>query len=168
MKLSRLLPVLFIASLCLSFTGDKAKKINLRDLQNKQVELKTLLQKGPVLIDFWATWCKPCIKAFPELEAIYTKYKDKGLTVVGINTDGPRSQAKVKPFVNGLKITFPVLIDRNGKVMRQYRVQVLPTSFLIAQDGTIVATNVGYLPQKMKELEKLIAELVAKNDDESK
>lgn len=153
-----------IAGLSFGFVGDSAKNFKLVNLQNKQVELKKLLEKGPVLVDFWATWCKPCIKAFPELEALYQKYKDKGVTVVGINTDGPRNQAKVKPFVNSLNISFPILIDLNGDVMRQYRVMVLPTSFLIAPDGKILETNIGYVPQKMRKIDEMIGKMVAEKN----
>lgn len=160
MKLKRLFFAILIVVFGFGFVADSAKNFKLANLQNQQVELKKLLEKGPVLVDFWATWCKPCIKAFPELEAMYQKYKDKGLTVVGINTDGPRSQAKVKPFVDNLKISFPILVDLNGDVMRQYRVMVLPTTFLIAPDGKILKTSTGYLPRKMKKIDEMIGKMV--------
>lgn len=146
--------------LLLGFRGDTAKNFKLMNLDSKPVELKEVLKKGPVILDFWATWCKPCLKAFPELESLYQKYKDRGLTVLAVNTDGPRNQARVKPFVSSLKVSFPVVIDANGEVMRQYRVQVLPTTYLIAPDGEIVIVNYGYRPDKMKELEKLVKNLL--------
>ena len=157
---------LLLAFFCCGFSGDKAKNFALPNLQNEQVELKALLKKGPVLIDFWATWCKPCIKAFPELEAIHQKYKNEGLTVVGINTDSPRMRERVEPFIKNLKVTFPILIDENGDVMMQFRVMALPTPFLISLDRNILATNVGYLPLQMRKLDEMIASLADKQKDE--
>lgn len=166
MKIQKIFFILMFTTLFLSFSGETVKNFKLPNLQNEQVELDVLLKKGPVLIDFWATWCKPCIKAFPELEAIHQKYKDRGLTVLGINTDSPRMRNRVEPFIKELKITFPILIDENGEAMRQFRVMALPTTFLVSPDGKILATNIGYLPQKMKKLDAMIASLVDKKKDE--
>lgn len=153
---------LTISLLLLAFGSQKARYFKLRDLDNKQVELKNLLAKGPVLLDFWATWCRPCVKAFPELDRLHKKYSRRGLTVLGINTDGPRNQEKVKPFVSSLKVSFPIVIDLHSEVMRLYRVQMLPTSVLIAPDGAIVFSGVGYSPKKIKELEAKIVALLEK------
>ena len=71
---------------------------NLPTPSGKRVKLYALLEKGPVLLDFWATWCKPCIKAMPKLEEIHAKYADRGLTVLGINEDGPRGQTAFARF----------------------------------------------------------------------
>lgn len=147
--------------LCLGFrSADEVKNFKLPNLDNEEVELKTLLAKGPVLIDFWATWCKPCIRAFPELEALYQKYKDQGFTIIGLNEDSPRNRNKVKPFVENLKVTFPILIDKDNQVMRDQRVQVLPTTILLAQDGTVVLRETGYRPGKIEALGKKIADLL--------
>ena len=79
--------------------ADIAPDFNLRSPEGKRVHLKSLLEEGPVLLDFWATWCKPCIKAMPKLQEIYDQYSERGLTVIGVNEDGPRGQSKVKPFL---------------------------------------------------------------------
>lgn len=161
---------LFIALSCALFLhaapqNDTAPDFKLPDLAKKQVRLADLLKKGPVLLDFWATWCKPCIKAFPELEKLHQKYKKSGLQVIGINEDGPRNLPKIKPFVRSLKVTFPILIDGNSDVMRKLRVQVLPTSILISPDGGIVARHVGYTSQGVRKLEREIQALLKTNTE---
>ncbi len=123
-----------------------APDFNLWDTKGKRANLKALLEKGPVLLDFWATYCKPCLKAMPKLEEIHNKYKDQGLTVLGVNEDGPRSQTKVKPFLRARKITFRSVFDPDGGLMRRMQVGSLPVTFLIAQDGKIVLRQVGYHP----------------------
>jgi len=99
----------------------KAPNFNLPAPDGKRLQLSKLLEKGPVLLDFWATWCKPCIKGMPKLEAIHGKYKERGLTVIGINEDGPRGQTRIRPFLKGRKITFQIAIDNDGSVMSNCR-----------------------------------------------
>jgi thiol-disulfide isomerase/thioredoxin len=144
---------------------DKVPDFKLPDLDNNPVQLKKLLKKGPVVIDFWATWCKPCIKYFPVLQSWHEKYGPAGLTIVAINEDGPRSLAKVKPFVRSLNVTFTVLVDENNEVMRRLRVQNLPTSFLVAADGAVIARHSGFQGNAAQEMETKIAELLPKKSE---
>ncbi len=121
-----------------------APDFNLRDLQGERVNLKNLLTKGPVLLDFWATYCKPCVKAMPKLQKIHEKYGKSGLTVLGVNVDGPRGQNRVKPFLRARKVNFPIVLDSDSAVMRRMQVNVLPTTLLITPDGEIALRQVGY------------------------
>jgi peroxiredoxin len=166
MNRNKLFIVLFTVFFSFSVHADTVVDFKLANLKNKQVRLSELLKKGPVVLDFWATWCKPCAKAFPKLNDLYKKYQDKGLQIVGINEDGPRSQAKVKPFVRSFKIKFPILIDSNNDVMRRLQVQSLPTTVLIAADGTIIQRYVGYHADEMKDLEKQILRLLKQGNKE--
>ena len=172
MNRTKIFIILYVVIFSFNVYGDTVVDFKLPNLKNKQVRLSELLKKGPVVLDFWATWCKPCAKAFPKLNGLYEKYHQQGLEIVGINEDGPRSQAKVKPFVRSLKIKFPILIDSNNDVMRRLQVQSLPTTILVAPDGTIIERYVGYHPDEMKELEKQIIKLLKqskekKNSDKS-
>lgn len=136
------------------------------DLQGQQVNLRTLLDKGPVLIDFWATYCKPCLKAMPKLETIHQKYQEKGLTVLGLNEDGPRGQTKVRAFLKRLKITFPIVIDGDGAVFKRFGMTGCPSTVLIAQDGEIVLKQVGYIPKYDDELIQSIELLLSNVPDD--
>lgn len=138
--------LLVVFSLCMavgSSHATSAPDFNLAAPDGKRVQLSKLLKEGPVLLDFWATWCKPCIKGMPKLDAIYKKYKDQGLTVVGVNEDGPRGQNRIRPFLRGRKISFPIAIDNDGGVMKRMQVRALPTTILIAPDGEIVLRQAG-------------------------
>ena len=103
-----------------------------------RLSLSSLLERGPVLLDFWATWCKPCIKAMPKLQEIHDKYAKRGLTVLGVNEDGPRGQNRVRPFLRSRKLTFPNVIDGDGSVMKRFQARAMPTTILVASDGEIV------------------------------
>ena len=139
-KLLALWLCLLVAS---SARATEAPDFNLPGLSGERVQLTALLEKGPVLLDFWATWCKPCIKAMPKLEEIHAKYADRGLTVLGVNEDGPRGQNRIRPFLRGRNITFPIAIDADGSVMQRMQVRALPTTILIAPDREIVLREAG-------------------------
>lgn len=145
-----------------SMDQEKAPEFQLPDLSGKQIALQDLLKKGPVVVDFWATWCKPCVKSLPKMQQLFEKYQADSLTVVGINVDGPRNRSKVKPFVNSLGIKFPILIDENGEVLQRYRLVSIPATVIISADGNIVKVHTGYRPGDEKILEKEIQKLLDK------
>lgn len=110
----------------------------LTDLQNKRWHLKDL-QGKIVLVNFWATWCPPCRKEMPDLEALYEKYKGQGLLVLAISDE---EGAKVIPFIAERKITYPVLLDHGRKVNELYRVEGIPKTFVYDREGKLVAQSI--------------------------
>lgn len=155
---------LVVAALPVSSHGyGQAPDFTLPNLDGKDVTLSEMLAEGPVIIDFWATWCKPCIKAFPGLEAIHEKYKSRGLKVLAISVDSPRSRAHVGPFIRSKKYTFEVLLDAQGRVARKYNAVILPRTVLLSPEGEIVLATVGYRPSNHEKIEdELLSILPAK------
>jgi peroxiredoxin len=119
-----------------------------------------------VIVDFWATWCKPCIRAFPDLDALASEYKDRGLTVLAVSVDGPKSRARVAPFIRSKKYSFEVLYDTQGRVARKYNAVAIPRTVLIRPDGTIAHATVGYRPSNHEEIEELLVPLLQEETDE--
>jgi len=138
----------------------KATDFSLPDVEGQRVNLGDLLDRGPVLLDFWATWCKPCVKSMPKMVKLHESYRERGLTVLGVNVDGPRSQAKVRPFLQTRGITFPVVVDADGAVSRRFHVRAIPTTVLIGPDSEIVYSQVGAGDQTrlLKAIEALLPE----------
>jgi len=131
------------------------------DEEGRAIELAELLGRGPVLLDFWSTWCKPCAIAMPEIEAIHREFSPKGLTVVGISIDGPRNHAKVRPFVARLGLTYPIVVDADGSLQQRFQVRAVPTAVLIDTSGVIVRTNQGYRPGDEDALRDAIRALIS-------
>jgi cytochrome c biogenesis protein CcmG/thiol:disulfide interchange protein DsbE len=122
----------------------KAPDFAAPDMEGEKVELKTLLGEGPVLISFWATHCKPCIKELTKLQKLYPDYKKKGFEILAVDVDGPRSVSQVKSKVKGLKWEFPVLFDTNKDIYRKFHVLGIPHTVLIDRDGNIRYTHTTY------------------------
>lgn len=138
----------------------KAPPFRVKDLEGHVLDLDALRKRGPVLLDFWATWCKPCHAAIPELDAWRAKYQSQGLTIVGVSVDGPRNYSKVRPFVSRMNIRYPVVIDQDGRLQQLYQVVALPTAVLIDTAGTIVTARVGFRPGESQSLGEKIAGLL--------
>ena len=135
-----------------------------RNLQGKKVNLTDVFARGPTVITFWATWCKPCRKELPELQKLVDKYGEKGFQVIGINGDGPVDQAKVRPYVKALGFDFTIILDPDGEIRRRLQVEVFPTSFLVDREGRITHRQVGYRRGDETILEAKVQKLIGSAD----
>ncbi len=133
---------------------------SLRSVTGATIALDDSLAKGPVLLDFWATWCRPCEHSLPALERLHQRARERGISVVGVSIDGPRNWARVRPFAARLGLTFPIVIDEDGSLARRFKVQAVPTSVLIAQDGRIVRTHSGFHPAEEDSLRAAVDALL--------
>ncbi|NQV37518.1 MAG: TlpA family protein disulfide reductase [Candidatus Marinimicrobia bacterium] len=138
----------------------KAPDLTFDLLGGKKATLSELVKNGPVVIDFWATWCEPCKKEMVHLEKIYKKYKDQGLTILAISQDSPRSLSKVKSYIRSKQYTFTVGLDPNQQVGMKLNAKVLPTTIIIDQNMNIMSTHQGYIPGDEKKLEEEIVALL--------
>jgi peroxiredoxin len=118
----------------------------LTDLQGKSWNLKELRGKV-VLVNFWATWCPPCRKEMPDLEALYLRFKDKdqGFLVLAISDE---DAGKVSPFIAERNITYPVLLDPGRKVNQQFQIEGIPKSFVYDRSGKLVAQSIDMRTQR--------------------
>lgn len=138
----------------------QAPRFRIRDVQGHLLDLDELRHKGPVLIDFWATWCRPCIESLPELKAWHRKFGPQGLTVIGVSIDGPRNFAKVRPFAKARGLSYPMAIDQDGSLQQLFHVLAVPTAILIDTSGVISRVRVAYRPGESAEFEEHIQALL--------
>ena len=116
----------------------------LTDLQGKKWSLKELTGKV-VLVNFWATWCPPCRKEMPDLNALYQRFKDQGFVVLAISDE---EADKVKPFIAEGNISYPVMLDPGRKVNELFQVEGIPKSFVYDREGKLVAQSIDMRTQK--------------------
>tara|TARA_B100000029_G_scaffold492814_1_gene554607 strand:- start:3050 stop:3676 length:627 start_codon:yes stop_codon:yes gene_type:complete len=155
----RYIKILFIAKLILiSFANSQETipNIRLKMLNGKYAKLYDYLKNGPMILDFWATWCEPCKKQMKFLNTFHNHYKETGFKVLTINTDTPKSISKVKSYIRTKDFVFHVAVDPNSQVKNKLKIKLMPTTLIIDQDGTIVYRHQGYLPgDELKVLEAL-------------
>ena len=121
----------------------RAPDFTLKSLTGKNIKLSELRGRV-VLINFWATWCAPCREELPFFNRLYGKYKEVGLEILGVNIDKTVSQAVGMSGTFGL--AFPVLLDPSGEISGLYRIRSMPTTFVVAKDGTVRHTHWGFGP----------------------
>jgi peroxiredoxin len=115
--------------------GKTAPSFSLPDLRGNKLEASDL--KGKVaVINFWASWCAPCIEEMPALERMYNRLLDKGLVVIGIAVDD--NERAIRDFVSDLGLTFPILLDSQGLIRNKYKVTGYPETFIIDREGKMV------------------------------
>ena len=136
-----------------------APEFTLRDLKGNQVSLSDF-RGQPVVLNFWATWCSPCRVEIPHLEALYTKYKDQGLVILGMNTE--TDYMKVKRFAEP-RISYIVLLD-GGTQAQGYNVSGIPCTYYIDREGIIQHRSVGFGPGDEVQIEEKIKKLLANAD----
>ncbi len=116
----------------------------LTDLRGKTWTLRDLRGKV-VLVNFWATWCPPCRKEMPDLETLYRRFGPQGLVILGISDE---EAAKVKPFIEQQKVTYPVLLDPGRRVNELFQIEGIPKTFIYDREGKIVAQSIDMRTQK--------------------
>ena len=121
-------------------------KIDLKTLDNNNFNTSDFDNNGnPIVISFWATWCKPCIKELNNIAEVYEDWQDEtGVKVIAISVDDSRNMRKVKPKVNALLWDYEVYCDPNGDLKRAMGVGAVPHTFLLNKNKEIVYQHAGY------------------------
>ena len=128
--------------------GNKAPDFTLESLYGKKIKLSTL-QGKKVFLNFWASWCGPCRSEMPDIEKLNENYNKIEILTVNIKEE----KKKVLDFIMTKGYTFPVFLDKDGKVSNMYQARGIPTTYIIDEQGTIRARHTGILDySKMKEL----------------
>jgi thiol-disulfide isomerase/thioredoxin len=143
-------------------TKNEVPNFRIKNLDNRTVSYNQIKGESLTVIDFWATWCKPCVKSIPEFVEMDKEFADDQVKFVGISIDGPRNKAKVKPFIKSLGVDYTILRDSDSSVMARLRVTAVPTLLIVNADNEIVYFHEGYKSGEEVEIRNKIIELLEK------
>jgi thiol-disulfide isomerase/thioredoxin len=117
-----------------------------------------------VILDFWASWCVPCRRSFPWLDKMQEKYAADGLVVIGVNLDNTISEAH--KFLDEFKPAFKIVYDKDKKLAREYDVVAMPSSYILARDGSLFKRHLGFKVKLEADYEaEIVAALNAKDSE---
>ena len=143
---------------------------HLRDIGGKERSFQELLRsvrgtgeqpkKGAIIISFWALWCEPCKQEMKALKPAFERLKDKNVHYLAINTDNPKSTAKVKQYVTTQALPYEHWLDPNSEVFKKLNGQSMPYSMVVDQDGKLIAKRTGFIAGDEKEIEADLAKTV--------
>ncbi len=137
-----------------SYAQKKLPSVEVKSLDNKVVKTSEISNDGkPIILSFWATWCKPCIKELNAINDIYEEMQEEtGVKLIAISIDDSRSSNRVAPFVNARNWEYEILMDVNSNFKRAMNVQNIPHTFLIDKNKKIVWEHTSYTDGDEEEL----------------
>lgn len=149
---------IIIGVLCVIYAQAALPSVELKDVDGKTVKTEHLTDAGkPVIIAFFATWCKPCLRELEVINDLYDDWQEEtGVTMYVVSIDQGQDIKKVKPLVDGNGWEYRVLLDPNGEFKRAMNVQNVPHMFVIDSNGKIVYNHTGYTEGSEKEIRKLL------------
>lgn len=158
-----LLCLLFAANAATSaewtpWKGGKTPALQLKDMQG-QVRTLAEFRGSVVVVNFWATWCEPCVEEMPSLQRLADRHAGRSLVVLGVNFG--EGEARIQPFAARTGTTFPLLLDRDGDAKKAWRVTGVPSTFLIDRAGNIRQTLVGQADFADVAIESAVTKLLA-------
>jgi len=151
-RMPRLAMKKYLLLLLLSVTPVQAEIYDISQLDLKKHQGKV------IYLDFWASWCKPCQKSFPWMNALLSKYPAEAFTVITINLDA-ESEA-MHYFLTKVKADFDIYHDPSGGIAEQFEIEGMPTSYLIDANGKVVKKHVGFYTKHVSRYEREIEELL--------
>lgn len=132
--------------------GETAPDFSLETLDGEMVKLSDFEGKK-VVVNFWATWCKPCREEMPDLQSVYEQ-KEEDVVILAVNMDAHND---VKGFIDSYSVTFPILLDEEDEVADLYQIISLPTTYFIDERGKIVQKHIGQITDV--QLEEILAQI---------
>ncbi|MBR6180168.1 MAG: TlpA family protein disulfide reductase [Prevotella sp.] len=155
--------LLTVAFSCMaSYVSAQLPAITIKTMEGKTIRTDTLSNEGkPFIIDFFATWCKPCNRELDAISEVYEDWQDEtGVKIFAVSTDQAQNINKVKPLVDNHGWTYDVLLDTNSEFMKALGIQMIPATFVLDGNGKIVYRHVGYNEGEEQELIEKVRELV--------
>jgi len=141
--------------------GMAAPDFSLPDIEGKTVRLSDYRGKV-VFVNFWATWCKPCKEEMPSMEILWENFKSEDFVMLAISMDRVTTKTDIPPFIESMKLTFPILTDSWGQTDKRYKLMGVPETYIIDQSGVLREKVIGPRDWTLAESVTTIVQLVQK------
>jgi len=142
--------------------GEAAPAFQTVGLDDKSIDLAAHIGKEVILLDFWATWCGPCVQAMPEVDGVAKKFAGRGLVFYAVNV--AEDAETIKEFLKTSELDVPVAMDADGKITESYGAELIPQTVLIGKDGKVQVVHVGFLDNLADQLSQQVEDLLAGKD----
>lgn len=155
------LSILFVAAAAAFGAQAELPSVQLKDINDKTVNTAELSNNGkPMVISFFATWCKPCLRELKAISEVYPEWQDEtGMKLIAVSIDEAQNAQKVKPLIEGKGWDYEVLLDVNGEFKRQMGVTDIPHVFIVDGNGNVVWNHKGYIDGGEEEIIAKIKEI---------
>lgn len=155
------LSILFVAAAAAFGAQAELPSVQLKDINDNTINTAELSNNGkPMVISFFATWCKPCLRELKAISEVYPEWQDEtGMKLVAVSIDEAQNAQKVKPLIEGKGWDYEVLLDVNGEFKRQMGVTDIPHVFIVDGNGNVVWNHKGYIDGGEEEIIAKIKEI---------
>jgi|TARA_B100001093_G_scaffold305440_1_gene291362 thiol-disulfide isomerase/thioredoxin len=160
---TRIITLLFFIIITTTYSQNKLlPSVDVKTINGKSININSIENNEmPIVINFWATWCKPCKKELNNIAEVYDEWQDEtGVKIIAISIDDTRSMSKVVPYVNSVGWEYEVYLDPNGDLKRAMGVSTVPHTFLLNSKKEIVWQHRGYVDGDEDELFDEIQNLI--------
>lgn len=160
--MKHILIIIFILAIPFTIYSQAYTDFIAEDINGNTIQLSTYLEKGPVMLGFWRSWCSSCKEEQKNMKVLYEKYNQKGFTYLGVNIDNQKTVSKVKSYVSSMGFTFPVILDTDKKIFEMYggSEDAVPYYLIIGKDRNIFSTHLGYKTGDEKMIEEEIIKVL--------
>ncbi len=148
-----------------SLLGAPQRGLTMADPEGEVVEIDSLLATGPVVLNFWATWCRPCRREMPQIEKISEELKSRAVHFAAVSLDGMRNKRAVEAYIEKYEVGLPVYYDTDWKLTRRFKVMGIPTTILLDRRAEVQYATRGYRPGDEIVLKKKIEALLKQGEE---
>jgi peroxiredoxin len=131
-------------------------------LDGGELRLEDELGKNVIVLDFWATWCGPCVKALPTIASVTREYRDRGVRFFAV--DQGEDADTIRSFLKERQLDVTVALDADGEIGNRYKVEGIPQTVIIGRDGKVKSVHIGLIPDLATELARELEGLVEKSE----